>query len=151
MRKCTLSSLMLGICCVAFPLVAQQPTITIEAKDTTVLVGQPLRIRIILKNTTDKEFTVRRSVGGGHGEHYYSITVIDPDGKPTARANQPAIAGSKMLKTVAPGGDVDEYVLLNDMFNMTSPGAYVIQATRSSPFDPAITLKSNLLSINVEK
>jgi hypothetical protein len=103
---------MFGTCSVVLPQASQQPTISIESKSPTVQLGHPIRIHIILKNTTDREFTVFKSVGGARGEQYYSVSVIGPDGDPAAlteygaavqKQHQP-VAGSKIMKTVAPGG-----------------------------------------------
>jgi hypothetical protein len=147
---------MFGVCCAALTQAPQQPTIAIESKNPTAESGQPIPIHIVLKNTAEREFTIFRSVGGGHGEHYYSISVKGPDGKPAtltdygaAAMNHPPIAGSKIMKTVVPGADVDEYVIVSRMFNMALTGTYVVQASRVSPVDPATILKSNVINITV--
>jgi hypothetical protein len=53
------------------------------------------------------------------------------------------------MKTIAPGADVAEYVFINEMFDMTGAGTYVVQVSRASPFDPTVILKSNTLAITV--
>ena len=155
-NKCTLLLPMFGICGAALTQASQQPTILIDSKISTVKLGEPIHIHIDLKNTTDHEFTVFRSVGGGRGEQYYSISVTGPDGNPAAFTeygaavmNHPPIAGSKMMKTMAPGEDVDEYVTISRMFDMTSVGTYVVQASRASPLNPAIILTSNTINITI--
>lgn len=148
---------MFGLCCATPPLASQQPTISIESKDLTVASGQPIHIHVVLQNTSDREFTVFRSTGGGSGEQYYSISVTGPDGNPaalteygaTVQKNVGVVSGSKIMKTVAPGEDVDEYVTIGRIFDMTATGMYVVQASRASPLDPAIILKSNAINIAV--
>lgn len=149
---------MFGACCIALPQASQQPTISIESKSSTVQLGHPIRIHVVLKNTTDREFTVFKSVGGGRGEQYYSVSVTDPDGNPAALTEygavvqkHQAVPGSRIMKTIAPGGTTDEYVTVNEMFKLTATGTYVVQVSRPSPFDPAIILKSNDLAIKVDR
>jgi len=145
-----------ALCCPALPQASQQPTITIDSKSAAVKSGEPIHVHIVLKNTTDREFTIFRSVGGGRGEQYYSISVIDPGGNPAAPTEygaaarkQQAVPGSRIMKTIAPGADVAEYVFINEMFDMTGAGTYVVQVSRASPFDPTVILKSNTLAITV--
>lgn len=154
--KCILLLPMYGLCCAAFPLASQRPTISIESKDLTVQSGRPIVIHIILKNTTDHDFTVLRSVGGSHGELYYSISVTSPDGNPAilteygaAIQKNQGFPGSRIIKTLAPGEDVEEYVDISKMFDVTSAGTYVIHASRGDPLNPRIILKSNALVIKV--
>ncbi len=155
-NKCTLLLAMFGICCAALTQAPQQPTITIESKNPTFESGQPIYIHIVLKNTTDRQFTVVRSVGGARGEQNYRISVIDTHGGPAARTEygearekHPEVNGSRSMKTLAPGQDVDEYVELTQMFDMSEPGTYILQVSRPSPLDPAIILKSNPVNITV--
>lgn len=156
-RKCTLLLTMFGICCAALTQAPQQPTITIESKNPTFESGQPIHVHIVLKNTTNREFTVFKSVGGGRGEQYYLVSVTGPDGNPAAlteygaavQKNLGVVSGSTIMKHLAPGEDVDEYVTISRMFEMTPAGTYVVQASRASPLDPAVILKSNTLTISV--
>lgn len=156
--KCTLLFLMFGICCAALTQAPRQPTITIDSKNPTFELGRPIQVHIVLKNTTERKFTVFRSTGGGSGEMYYSISVTGPDGNSAAFTEYGAaidknrhqiVPLSRKLVIVAPGEDVDEYVTISRMFDMTAAGTYVVQASRTSPFEPAVILKSNTLTINV--
>jgi hypothetical protein len=111
--KCILLILMLGTYCVALPTASQQPTISIATKSPTVKLGHPIRIRVILKNTTDREFTIFQSVGGGRGEQYYSVSVTGPDGNPATLTKYGAavlkhipVPGSRIMRTVKPGETV---------------------------------------------
>lgn len=157
--KCILLLPMFGTCCSVFPLASQQPTISIDSKSPTVKLGYPIQIHIVLKNTTDRKFTVFRSTGGGSGEQYYSVSVIGPDGNSAAsteygtameKNRDQIVPLSRKMVTVAPGADVDEYVLINRMFDMHAPGTYIVQVSRASPLDPATILKSNMLAIKVD-
>ena len=158
MSKFSLLLAMIGICCAAFTQAQQQPSITIESKNPTVESGQAIHVHIVLTNTTGREFTVFKSVGGGLGEQYYSISVTGPDGNPAAlteygaaaQKNVGVVSGSRIMKKVALGANVDEYVTISRMFNMTLAGKYVVQVSRPSPFNPSIILKSNNLTIRVE-
>ncbi|HUN84259.1 MAG TPA: hypothetical protein VMU48_07760 [Terracidiphilus sp.] len=157
MRHLIFSALFLGAACAALTQATQQPTITIESKKPTFESGQPIQVHIVLKNTTNRKFTVFRSVGGGRGEEYYSINVTGPDGNPAtlteygtaAQKNVGVVSGSTIMKHLAPGEDTDEYVTISRMFDMTPAGTYVVQASRASPLDPAVILKSNTLMIHV--
>ncbi|MDE3163119.1 MAG: hypothetical protein KGL64_07655 [Acidobacteriota bacterium] len=148
---------MFAACCTTLLPAAQQPVITIDSKTQAVKLGQPIYIHIVLKNTTDRQFTVVRSVGGARGEQNYRISVIDTHGGPAARTKygearekHPEVNGSRSTKTLAPGQDVDEYVELTQMFDMSEPGTYILQVSRLSPFDRAVILKSNILAIKVD-
>ncbi len=154
--KCTLLLPMFAICCAALTQAPQQPTITIESKNPTFKLGQPIYIHIVLKNATNRQFTVFRSVGGARGEQNYRISVIDTHSRPGARTEygeacekHPEVNGSRKMVTLAPGQDVDEYVELTQMFDMSEPGIYIVQVSRASPHDPAVVLKSNTLPISV--
>ena len=155
--KFTLLLPILGMCCAALTQTPQQPTITIESKNPTVESGQPIHVHIVLKNMTERQFTVFKSVGGARGEQYYMISVTGPDGSPVALTEYGAaaqkyvgmVAGSKIMKHLAPGEETDEYVMVSHMFDMGAAGTYVIQASRPSPLDPTIALKSNIINISV--
>jgi hypothetical protein len=148
---------MFGIYCAALTQAPQQPTITIESKNPTVESGLPIPLHIVLKNTAERQFTVFKSVGGARGEQYYLISVTGPDGSPAALTEYGAaaqkyvgmVAGSRIMKHLAPGEETDEYVMISHMFDMGATGTYVIQVSRASPLDPAIILKSNTLTITV--
>lgn len=151
--------LLLGVCCFAPAAVSRQPAIIITSQSATYVSGQPVRIQVSLRNTTDRGFTIIQSVGGGSGEQYYSVSVIGPDGKPAALTAYGAVvlkhipvAGSRIMRTVKPGGTAKaEYVTVSRLFDMTAPGTYVVQVSRPSPSDSAVILKSNRLAIEVEK
>jgi hypothetical protein len=144
------------VCGTALPLSSQQPSISIESKNPVVGAGQPIQVHIVLKNTTDRQFTVFRSIGGSRGELHYSISVIDPDGNPATRTaygtavqkNQ-VFPLSRIMKTILPGEDVDENVDISRLFEMGAGGEYSVQVTRASPLNPSVILKSNRLSITV--
>ena len=148
---------MFGICCVAIAQATPQPTISIESKNPNVESGQAIHVHLVFKNTTNREFTVFRSVGGGRGEQYYLVSVTGPDGNPAAltqygaavKKNLGVVSGSTIMKHLEPGDDVDEYVTISRMFDMTPVGTYVVQASRASPLDPAVILKSNSITISV--
>ncbi len=159
MTKYILLLPILGLCSTALPQASQQPSISIEARKPTFELGQPIQIHIILKNTTDRQFTVFRSTGGASGELYYSVSVIGPDGNSAASTEYGAameknrdqiVPLSRKMVTVAPGASVDDNVTVSKMFNMTAAGTYVVQVSRPSPFDRSIILKSNTLAIKVD-
>lgn len=150
--------LVVGATCTALTQAPQQPTLTIETKSPTFEVGQQIQVHIVLKNTTERAFTVFRSTGGGSGEQYYSICVTGPNGNSAAFTEYGAaieknrnqiVPLSRKLVTVAPGEETDEYALISRMFEMTTAGTYTIQASRASPLDSSATLKSNVLTITL--
>ena len=137
---------------------SRQPTISIASQRTAYVLGQPIRIRVVLRNTTDREFTIFQSVGGVRGEQYYSVSVIGPGGKPAVITAYGAVvlkhisvAGSRIMRMVKPGGAAKvEYVTVSRLFHMVAPGTYLVQVSRPSPLDSAVILKSNRLTIKVE-
>ena len=147
----------MAMCCAIFPQITQQPTITIDSKSQNFSSGEVIPIHIVLKNTTDQNFSVFRSIGGTLGEAFFSISVTGPDGNAAtltkygeAIQKKEVTPISRIMKTVAPGESIDENIIVDHMFNMTLPGTYVIQVSRASPLDPAVTLKSNTLTIGVD-
>jgi hypothetical protein len=151
---------MLGLCCTALPQASRQPSISIEARKPAFELGQPIQIHVVLKNITNRQFTVFRSTGGASGEQYYSVSVIGPDGKPATlteygaameRNRDQIVPLSRKMVHVAPGGDADDNVTISGMFNITAAGTYVVQVSRRSPLNPTVTLKSNKLTININK
>jgi hypothetical protein len=157
-RQGILLLLILGVCCFAPGAALRQPTISIAARRAAYVSGRPIRIRVVLRNTTDREFTIFQSVGGGSGEQYYSVRVTGPDGKAAdltaygaAVLKHVPVPGSRIMRTVKPGEAAKvEYVTVSRLFDMTAPGTYVVQVSRRSPLDSAVVLKSNTLTIEVE-
>lgn len=146
----------MGLCCAALTQAPKQPTITINSKSQNFSFGEPIKVHVVLKNTTSQSFSIFRSPGGARGDVFFSASVTGPDGNPAPltkygeaikKHNIPPQA--PITKTVAPGEAIDENIDVGRQFDMNSAGIYVIQMSRASPLDPALTLKSNTLTINV--
>jgi len=154
--KCILLLSIFGICCAALTQATQQPTITIGSKNPTFESGQPIQVHIVLKNTASQSFSIFRTPGGVRGELFYSISVTGPDGNPApltkygeAAQKHGLIPLCRTMKVIAPGQTIDSNANVERMFDMTPAGTYVVQASRASPLDPAVILKSNTLTISV--
>jgi hypothetical protein len=155
-NKILIFVLVLGMPRTIVPQATQQPTITIDSKSQIYSFGQPIKLHVVLKNTTSRSFSVFRSVGGAYGEENFSISVTGPGGSPApltkygeAARSSGLMPISRIMKTVAPGEAIDENINVDRMVDTHLAGEYVIQISRASPLDPAVLLKSNKLTITV--
>jgi hypothetical protein len=147
----------IGMSCVVVPQAKQQPTITVDSKSQTYSSSDPIKVHVVLKNTTSQSFSVFRSVGGAYGEANFSISVTGPDGNPAplteygeAAKKHSLMPISRIMKTVAPGEAIEENINADRMFDRGSAGKYAIQVSLASPLDSAIILKSNVLTIVIK-
>ncbi len=137
---------------------SNQPfTITINAPQTTIKVGDPVNIHVVMTNVSDQEVNLLTEFDAGCD---YSVQVQSNNNPKT---HQPDCSGSAAFLHLKPGKQFESNTDLSkilrydskvgDMvkvFDFTSPGEYVIQLSRHVADDPDKKIvKSNKLTITV--
>jgi hypothetical protein len=132
-------------------------TIIISAPQTTIKVGDPVRIHVVMTNISDHEVNLLTEFDAGCD---YSVQI---QGKNNVKTHEPDCSGSAVFLHLKPGkqyeSDTDLSIILHydskidDMvktFDFTSPGEYVVQLSRHISDDPDKELiKSNKITITV--
>jgi len=156
------AAIMVAVAGSAFSQTSQRPlTIAISASQTTVRVGEDVRIHVVLTNVSDQELTVGTLP---NPECDYTIQVRGKEGVRVHQPDCPAVsASSRHLK---PGdqieGDVtlskvnqngrhgDETASAGKAFDFSLPGEYVVQLSRhASDSLKKEVIQSNKLVITV--
>ena len=150
-------------------------SITLSSPHSEYVVGQQIEIDITLENTSDKEISVVQDNARSKAELSYEIDVLDGSGR-----RPPYLRWGKILHGQYPGdgtiGDVfdsqqlhhlqphetlSDSAVLNTIYDLSSPGQYVIQATKTSPVSavkkrfpgtqPDKPVASNAIKITIAK
>jgi hypothetical protein len=142
-------------------------TITISTGQA-VAAKSPVEVQVILKNTSNHDLHVFTDNSYKAELSGFGVDVTDSQGlvpKLTAYYNQ--LSGEKAprervthpdgqfvivtsggTETVAPGGRVELHMDIGQMYDLSKPGVYTIQVTRTDIAD-GMTVKSNPLKIAV--
>src|ERR1700733_10740859 len=151
---------------------AQQPqpafTITISAGQTVVTVKSPIEVQVTLKNTSNHDLRVftdnsYKAELSGFGAEVTDAQGLAPKitryhdlltgGKaPREKVANPdehfVMVASGGAEPVAPGGTIELHMNIGKMYDLSKPGVYTIQVTRTDTAD-GITVRSNPLKITV--
>ncbi len=143
---------------------AQSPrprySIAVSAEKATVRTGSELRLKIVQKNTTDKDqpFWIEGNPES-HGEYLYLIDVRQSDGKEAPRSKyfrgvrddagnfRGGIALSGGLINVKPGAAITSSIDLNKLYDL-KPGRYTVQVYQNDSI-AHLTVKSNTITVTV--
>jgi hypothetical protein len=124
-------------------------SITIKAVEPEVKAGAEVYVRVRLTNTSQRE------IMGGSGFHAqgldtsYEYNCHDAGGKSVAKEIAPdgSVHDAPILK---PGESHEELAPVSRACDLTRPGRYTIQLSRTDPRDPRRTVvKSNTIAILV--
>ena len=130
--------------------------LSISAKPDTINLGGKIRVHITLKNSSGQAITIPRSPSDEFAERFCDFHVTDASGNDVpltaygkaARGRQ--FSGSVVKVRLNPGETIDEDTLLEKQFNISEPGAYVVQASRPISNDPNDGIvSSNKISISI--
>jgi hypothetical protein len=121
----------------------------------TVKIGSNIVINVETTNESRKDITIDRS-GGCDG---CEVSVVRSDGQePTNLLAGGTSVSSAVLDTLGPGEKINEQVIVNQLFDIKSPGTYVIRVTRFYVLNPDSTIDiqptvtmSNLIRVTVTK
>lgn len=148
--------------------VAQNPatapiSVALSTPRSEYVVGQPIKIDIVLRNTSDKEIAVAQSNAIGKAGLSYEIDVLDDTGKrvPYSRYGKRlhgedprgAIFDSQKIYYLQPEQTLSDSAVLNTIYDLSSPGQYVIQVAKK-PFpsvEPEEPVASNAIKITITK
>lgn len=140
-------------------LAEQQPfTITISTRDAIFKVGEPIHLRVTLKNISSKEIRLAEAPGAPPpAEYQYRFDVRDGNGRHAALTNYARTfmravppSGSRVTLALQPGETSDDETALNKLYDLARPGTYVVQVTRAVPeYLGKGIVKSNALTITI--
>jgi len=116
--------------------------LTIRTAQSTVAMGSDIRVEVTLTNTSGRDIAFAKSVGDDAAEFNYVIDMHDAHGKPLAETehhrrvkaedSQP-ISHSNQIVTLKPGESLKENAILNNLYEISRPGKYLILAQRDVP------------------
>ena len=135
-------------------------SLTINAVDTTAKAGSELRVKIVQRNTTNKDqmFWVE-AVAGLHGEYLYLVDVLQADGKKAPKSKyfqevrddadnfMPGTAGNGALISKKPGEVVISSIDLNELYDL-KPGKYKVDIYQKDNI-ANMTVRSNVVAVTV--
>lgn len=118
--------------------------------------GSPITLTITLSNLSDVPITIGRVVGREQAEVDYTVLVKDTNGKLLpeskygyAAANNRLIV-SRTTATIPPGGTLSQRSIITRLYDMTSPGEYVVTVQRALPtVRSGLVVSSNQLTLRI--
>jgi len=161
-----LNVIALATCVSAQDAVTPYPfKISISSPDTQVHLGNTIRIKIVLENTSDKEIEVPESVSTHNGELSYVISVVSATGAAVplteygkALHGLPTrtfvvIRDSQKPHFLQPHETLIAEATLDKIYKFASPGKFFVQAEKDVNPDVAngSVVKSNILTLTVVK
>jgi hypothetical protein len=114
-----------------------------------------MRVQIVLKNISTREISFVRL----NPEYEYQITVLDENGKPVPdtalgqklKDHATVTGGGGPLWTLKPGDTLKDHVVVNDLYDISTPGKYSVSVERKLPEELGVgTVKSNVITVTVE-
>jgi hypothetical protein len=112
-------------------------SISISAKPDVVKVGQRIAIDIVLTNLSDHSLDTPSTWIAGF-DMVYGFDVRDSAGTQLPWKPPPTVAGIDGMKsgTLDPGKTKVEQVLIDEFYDLTKPGIYMIQVRRYDTENP---------------
>ncbi len=156
-----------ALICFAIPSICapKEPfSLTIVPPQEPVKAGAELRLRITLRNTSDRSMTFVRSSGLGltpEEGFRYQIDVHDAQGHPAPPSSYVREHGSGMTVTdwihnvpvtLEPGESFIDEVTVTTFYNLSQPGKYTISVARPMPPRQNLgkgSVKSNIITVTV--
>ncbi len=132
---------------------SSEPEFSLDLKmqHDTVKIGSPIEGKVILTNTSHQDVEVYIDRGRDAHRSGFTIEFLDAQGKaPDLTAEGSVIIGFPGHRTLKPGGTVEYTSNLTNMYNVTQPGAYTVQAQILDGKTRTI-VKSNTVTITLTK
>jgi hypothetical protein len=143
-------------------------TITISTSHSVVTAKSPIEVQVALKNTSNRDLRIFVDNSDKAELSGFDVEVTDPQGlapKITAYHNvltgwkappetvmkqggEFIIVGSGGTLPLAPGETIDLHMDIGQMYDLSKPGTYTVQVTRTDAPDGTM-VKSNPLKITV--
>lgn len=140
-------------------------SITLSTPHSQYVVGQPIEIDIVLENTSDKQISVAQSRSRGKAELSYEIDVLDGAGRrtpylrygkvlhglDTGDGRFGVVSDSQQIHHLQPKATLSDSAVLNTVYDLSSPGEYVIQVTKKTlpGTEPDKPVASNAIKITL--
>jgi hypothetical protein len=141
-------------------------SIAISAPDV-ISAGSEPKLSIVLKNTSDHEIMLGRSVQPGHGELHHDVEVRDDKGDlapeteyhrkikgrlsaTPGKAPPPPNVRSDIFIPMKPGETRNDDLTISKLYDLSKPGKYTIQVSRFDE-DTKGVVKSNTITVSVTK
>lgn len=126
--------------------------IVIAASPTTVEAGAEVDISVTVKNMTNRDLDLSANISNLTGvDPNYIYEVRDAHGIPVrARAySHPELAtGHAVFRKLGPGESLTETEPIGRLFDMRTPGKYVVQVSRRVP-EGGTVVRSNTITVTV--
>jgi len=133
-------------------------SIAISTAHDSIKVNSEPMLQIDLTNTSGHEIRIAKSPGDSEAEFQFDIEVRDPNGNPAQEtAYLRKLKDKNTLKwwsrislTLAPGESLKDTALIGKLFDLSQPGKYTVQVSRTVP--PQLgrgVVKSNVISFTV--
>jgi len=137
-------------------------SIVITGPQRPVKGGSEVKVKIILKNTSDREITIARTNAVSQAECHFLIEVRDVHGQSAPDTDfGRGIMGRETKKrvilywgdaffTLKPNETLEDEAVVTKLYDLSRPGKYFIQATRQFPEQLGKgQVKSNTIEITV--
>jgi len=143
--------------------VAPSPfSLTLSSFVKVIKAGSEARLEIVLKNTSNHEFSITKSNAEDRAESHYYIDVRDSKGRPvpdTEYAHTVSNLNSKpttqfvfseVVHTLNPGESLSDIAVITKLYDLSRPGEYTIIVSRKISRELGKgTVKSNPITITV--
>jgi len=132
---------MAGLASVCLCQPAPKYSLSISLREITVKAGTPVVLDITTKNISGQEIMAGTIVGSA--ESAFDITLTDSDGNPTLETRygrkihdkEPRgnllDTHSEMVVHLKPGDTTQELIYLSGIYDLTHPGKYIVQLSRT--------------------
>jgi hypothetical protein len=139
-------------------------SVTISVPQDVVAAGSEVKVRIILKNTSNHDIVIPRSNAEDEGEFHNKITVRDEEGNlvadkatVSARTDKNKDTQSELTNltmetvvsfTLKPGESLKDGIKLSEIYDLSKPGKYSIEVERIDESTKTV-VKSNMIMLTV--
>ena len=137
-------------------------SVIITGPQKPVKTGTEVKVKIVLKNTSDREFTLAKTNAVSQAEFHFLVAVRDSHGQPAPDTEYGrGIMGREIKKrviifagdaffTLKPNETLEDEAIVNKLYDLSRPGKYFIQVTRQFPEQLGKgQVKSNTIEITV--
>lgn len=141
----------------AFGIAQQRPLVSVSISTPTPVVQTGAKIRVDVICTNKSDHTIRLLEGtNGQAQSSNRIEVHDEAGNKVPWIGKHRKWISRKMVHVEPGKSVNDFVILNDLYDLSKPGKYTVifrhemlQPEAPSPEDRRFFVSSNTLNITV--
>lgn len=100
-------------------------SVSVTTETPSVPVGGEIKIKITVSNRSDRNLDLLRGPDG-KAEAVNDVQVYDAANKSLSRIHGPHGWISRRAQAVEPGGVIENYLILDKLFDMSKPGRYKV-------------------------